>query len=79
MPTPHHRYPQNAPGPFFVNADCIDCDACRHHAPAFFARDDEAAHSFVVRQPVTPEETDLCNEALDGCPVEAIGREKVGG
>jgi len=70
-----HRLPQNAPGPFFVNDECIDCDQCRHHAPAFFSRDDRAAHSFVARQPVTPDEVDLCEEALDGCPAEAIGRE----
>ncbi|MBU6179085.1 MAG: ferredoxin [Verrucomicrobia bacterium] len=70
-----HRYPQNAPGPFFVSDECIDCDQCRHHAPAFFSRDDRAAHSFVARQPVTPDEMRQCDEALDDCPVGAIGRE----
>lgn len=70
-----HRSPQNAAGPFFVSDECIDCDQCRHHAPAIFARDDRAAHSFVARQPVTAEEIRECEEALDGCPAEAIGRE----
>jgi ferredoxin len=78
MASSHHRYPQNAPGPFYVHDECIDCDQCRHHAPAFFTRDDRTAHSFVARQPETPEEVSLCEEALDGCPVEAIAREVEG-
>lgn len=74
MAHPHHRLPQNVPGEFFVTADCIDCDACRHHAPSFFSRDDTEAMSFVARQPVTAEDHASCEEALDGCPAEAIGR-----
>jgi ferredoxin len=27
----------------------------------------------VYKQPESPEELELCNEALEGCPVEAIG------
>lgn len=79
MADPHHRYPQNAPGSFYVSTDCIDCDQCRHHAPAFFARNDEGAHSFVVRQPATREENAVCDEALDACPVEAILKENAEG
>ena len=60
-------------GPYYVDRECIDCDLCRHHAPRFFDRDDLGAHSFVIRQPETTEEVAICEEALDGCPVEAIG------
>lgn len=67
------QYPNNTPGAFYVDAQCIDCDMCRLNAPDFFTRDDEGAHSFVYRQPVTAEELALCHEAVDGCPVEAIG------
>jgi ferredoxin len=73
-----HRYPQNVAGPFFVSDECIDCDQCRHHAPAFFQRDDRAAHSFVARQPADAEEIRRCEEALDGCPVGAIVRDEEG-
>lgn len=73
MAHPHHRLPQNVPGDYFVTGDCIDCDACRHHAPAFFARDDAEALSYVARQPVTDADRAACEEALDGCPAEAIG------
>ena len=30
-------------------------------------------HSYVYKQPESPEEEALCQEAMDGCPVEAIG------
>ncbi len=30
-------------------------------------------YSFVHQQPDTPEGEELCMEALEGCPVEAIG------
>ena len=67
------RYPENVSGAFYVDDQCIDCDMCRLNAPEFFTRDDEGAHSFVHRQPVTEEEVEACLEAVDGCPVEAIG------
>jgi len=71
------RYPNNTPGRFYVDGSCIDCDQCRHHAPDFFVRNDREGHSFVVRQPVTPEEFDICEEAANGCPTEAIGHDGV--
>lgn len=67
------RYPQNAPGRFYVDDQCIDCDMCRLNAPDFFTRDDDGAHSFVSRQPGTEKELALCLEAVEDCPVEAIG------
>ena len=30
-------------------------------------------YSYVFKQPTTPEEEDLCRQAMEGCPVEAIG------
>ena len=30
------RLPDNAPGRFYVDDQCIDCDACRETAPDFF-------------------------------------------
>ncbi len=38
-----------------------------------FTRYDENGYSFVYKQPETPEEIELCEEALLACPVEAIG------
>jgi len=49
------RLSQNAPGDFFVDSSCIDCDACRQLAPEVFAESGEASVAF--RQPLTIAET----------------------
>jgi ferredoxin len=73
MADKQNRLPDNVPGRFYVDDQCIDCDACREVAPACFRRNDDRGYSYVHRQPTTAEERDLCREALEGCPVEAIG------
>jgi ferredoxin len=75
MPTIEDRLPQNAPGRFYVDSSCIDCDHCRSSAPDFFRRDDDLGQSIVFRQPVTETEIQLCVEAIEGCPTESIGQE----
>jgi ferredoxin len=70
-----NRLPENVAGRFYVDDQCIDCDACRETAPDFFRRNDDKGYSFVHRQPESPSDEDLCMEALEGCPVEAIGRD----
>ena len=67
------RFGDNAQGKFYVDENCIDCDLCREIAPSSFTRNDDEGHSFVYAQPTTPEDMALCREALDDCPVEAIG------
>jgi ferredoxin len=67
------KLPQNVRGKFYVDSQCIDCDVCRDTAPANFTRDDEDGFSYVYKQPQTPDEVELCEEALNACPVEAIG------
>jgi len=66
------RWPENAPGKYFVDESCIASDFCVAVAPANF-RMDESGHAYVFRQPATPEEEKQCREALAGCPVCAIG------
>jgi ferredoxin len=68
-----NKYPENVEGKFYVDDQCIDCDLCRETAPANYKRNDDGGHSFVYKQPETPEEEALCKEAMEGCPVEAIG------
>ena len=67
------RYQENALGKFFVDTQCIDCDVCRVTAPANFTRQEDKGFSFVMKQAETPEEEAQCKEAMEGCPVEAIG------
>lgn len=69
------KMPENARGTFYVDHECIDCDLCRETAPMCFTRHDENGYSFVMKQPEDEKEARLCQEALDGCPVEAIGRD----
>lgn len=67
------KFSDNIIGKFYVDENCIDCDLCREIAPAFFTRNDDEGHSFVHNQPTSVKDMDLCMEALNDCPVEAIG------
>lgn len=67
------KWPLNVPGKFYVDQQCIDCDLCRETAPSSFTRNDEGGYTYLSKQPTTDEEIALCKEAMEGCPVEAIG------
>lgn len=69
------KLPDNVPGEFYVTRECIDCDVCRDTSPANFTRNDENGYSFVCKQPETQQEAELCLEALNVCPVEAIAND----
>jgi len=71
------RLPKNVPGAYYVDSSCIDCGMCPNTAPQFFRRNDELGFSIVYRQPVTPEEIDQAEEALQGCPTESIGKDGI--
>jgi glyoxylase-like metal-dependent hydrolase (beta-lactamase superfamily II)/ferredoxin len=65
------RLPENAPGDFFVDSTCIDCDACRQIAPETFI--DAGDVSIVAHQPVNEDETKRALMALVACPTASIG------
>ena len=75
MASKDDRYSDNALGRFYVDTQCIDCDVCRVTAPENFQRNEDKGYSFVFRQPESPEENAQCQEAMDSCPVEAIGND----
>ncbi|MCY4644043.1 MAG: ferredoxin [Bacteriovoracales bacterium] len=75
MADPSNRWKQNAPGPYYVDDQCIACDACIIEAEEFFEMNDEDGHAYVKRQPTSDEEKEECENALESCPVEAIGRD----
>lgn len=75
MADPADKLSLNAPGAYYVDSQCIDCDLCRQTAPANFSRDAGAGYSYVSRQPQGPDELAQCQEALDECPVDAIGQD----
>ena len=73
MPDPGNKVAESVPGRYYVDTQCIDCDVCRVTAPANFQREEEKGYSYVFRQPASAEEEAGCQEAMDSCPVEAIG------
>lgn len=72
------RLPLNVAGRFFVDSSCIDCDQCRSEAPEFFARDGENGTSYVIRQPVTPDEIAKVQQVAANCATGSIGDETQG-
>jgi len=68
-----NRVPDNKPGAYYVDRECIDCDLCREVAPENFERNEDEGYSYVYKQPVNEDEQAQCEEARDSCPVEAIG------
>ena len=75
MADPARRLAGNAPGPFFVDAGCIDCDTCNWLASAVFG-DGGDGHSRVHRQPRDAAARLRAEMALLACPVGAIGTEE---
>ncbi|MFN2462079.1 MAG: MBL fold metallo-hydrolase, partial [Candidatus Velthaea sp.] len=71
MADPKRRLATNVPGDWYVDATCIDCDACRQIAPATFA--ESGQYSCVRRQPADDDERSAAARALVACPVGAIG------
>lgn len=69
------KHKGNMPGAYYVDDQCIACDACVVEAPLFFAMNDIQGHAYVKLQPQNPKEIENCEEALKACPVEAIGRD----
>ncbi len=70
-----NKWDDNVKGRFYVDEECIDCDLCRETAPDNFTRNDDGGYSFVFKQPENEDEEQQAREAMEGCPVEAIGED----
>ena len=68
-----YRYKDNVNGRYFVDEQCIDCNLCREEAPKNFTRQEELGYSYVYKQPEDEGEEEMCKNAMEFCPVEAIG------
>ncbi len=75
MPSKENKFSQNVDGAFYVDDQCIACDACVMEAENFFSMNDDEGHAFVKKQPTTPKEIEECTNALECCPVDAIGND----
>ena len=69
------KWEENKPGKFYVDDQCIACDACVMEAPNFFTMNDDEGHAFVKLQPTTKIDLEECRSAMEACPVEAIGED----
>lgn len=63
----------SVPGKYYVDSNCIDCDVCRTTAPNNFTANEDEGFSYVFKQPENDDEDAQCQEAIESCPVEAIG------
>jgi ferredoxin len=69
------KHQKNAKGKFYVDNNCIGCGQCRDLAPDFFIEDPDNGMIYVGKQPTSEGDIKLCQEALQNCPVEAIGED----
>ena len=58
---------------FYVDRECILCSVCSDAAPNNFRMSDDEDHDICYKQPEDADEVAACHEAMENCPVEAIG------
>ena len=58
---------------FYVDTECILCSVCSDAAPNNFRMSDDEDHDICYKQPDDEDELEQCYEAMENCPVEAIG------
>ncbi|MFQ6723570.1 MAG: ferredoxin [Opitutales bacterium] len=75
MAVKENKISENVRGKFYVDNQCISCGLCREIAPEIFGSVSDTDASFVKKQPSTENEVELCMEALESCPVDAIGQD----
>jgi ferredoxin len=75
MADPTAKVSENVEGTYFVDDTCIACEACIGAAPDNFKMNDDDEYAFVFKQPENDDETAQCEDAVDACPVDAIGKE----
>jgi len=74
MASRRRAFAGNAPGTFFVDDTCIDCDTCRQLAPLTFHAVE--GHSEVHAQPLDAGIMRLAAQALLSCPTSSIGADR---
>ncbi len=75
MADPKDRWEDNVTGKWYVDRQCILCSLCHELAPSNFKESESGDHDHVFKQPESEEEEVQCKEAMEQCPVEAIGND----
>ena len=73
MADPKDRWEDSAEGAFYVDKQCILCGVCTDVAPNNFKESEDGEHEICFKQPENDEEMAQCRQAMEECPVEAIG------
>ncbi len=71
------RWEDNLKGPYYVDRNCIYCNLCMEIAPNNFKEADSGDHDIVYKQPENDEEIVQCKDAMEQCPVNAIGNDNI--
>ncbi|MFO0983544.1 MAG: ferredoxin [Planctomycetota bacterium] len=75
MANPADKWEDNVAGKWYVDKQCILCSLCTDLAPGNFKESANGDHDFVFKQPGSDEELSQCRDAMEQCPVEAIGND----
>ena len=69
------KWDDNVPGAFYVDKECILCSLCVDIAPESFKESDAGDHDVVYKQPEGEDELAAAMDAMEQCPVDAIGND----
>ncbi len=69
------KWEDNVAGAFYVDKECILCSLCVDIAPENFRESEDGDHDIVYKQPENEEEEAACLDAMEQCPVDAIGND----
>ncbi|MBL6989305.1 MAG: ferredoxin [Bacteriovoracaceae bacterium] len=75
MASKSEKTEKNVDGKYFVDSQCIACGACITEASEFFEMDDDSGFAYVKAQPEFEVEEEVCVNAMNVCPVDAIGED----
>ena len=69
------KWEDNVAGDFYVDKECILCSLCVDVAPENFKEAEDGDHDIVYKQPENDDEKAACMDAMEQCPVDAIGND----
>lgn len=70
-----NKVADNVEGEYYVDEQCISCEVCVSIAPDNMKMKDDGSYAFVYKQPENDEEKEACEQAIQSCPVDAIGND----
>ena len=72
MDAPGKRIEDNAPGKYYVTADCNGCGLCFSVALQNFFYSNDASYYYILQQPLDEREEADIREAISVCPMDCI-------